>query len=76
MQWFLLWVFKEYHISMLLSNILKQYAGFDRVTSLCRGSSVIEARMVFAYVNGGTDAALDASKVLSFHIYEYISIFY
>ena len=35
-------------------------SSYDRVTSLCRCSSVIEARMVFVYVNGGTDAALDA----------------
>ena len=35
-------------------------SSYDRVTSLCRCSSFIEAGMVFVYVNGGTDAALDA----------------
>ena len=30
---------------------------YNRVTSLCQCSSVIEARNVFVYVNGGADAA-------------------
>ena len=31
-------------------------------TSLCRCSSLSEARKVFVYVNGGTDAAVDAYR--------------
>ena len=32
-------------------------SSYDKVTSLCRCSSVNEARKVFIYVNGGTDVA-------------------
>ena len=32
-------------------------SSYDVVTSLCLYSSVSEARKVFVYVNGGTDAA-------------------
>ena len=35
-------------------------SSYDGDSSLCRFSSVIEARKVFVYVNGGTDAAWDA----------------
>ena len=35
-------------------------SSYDVVTSLCSYSSVSEARKVFVYVNGGTDAAQDA----------------
>ena len=35
-------------------------SSYDGVTSLCWCSSVSEARKVFVYVNGGTDAAWDA----------------
>ena len=34
-------------------------SSYDEVTSLCRCSSVSEARKAFVYVNGGTDAAYD-----------------
>ena len=32
-------------------------SSYNRVTSLCKCSSVSEVRKVFVYVNGGTDAA-------------------
>ena len=35
-------------------------SSYDEVTSLCMCSSFSEARKVFVYVNGGTDAAWDA----------------
>ena len=38
----------------------KPVLSYDRVTSLCRCSSVSEARMAFVYVNGGTDGTWDA----------------
>ena len=39
------------------NNLNKPVSSYDGVTSLCRCSSVIEARKVLVYVNDGTEAS-------------------
>ena len=46
-------------------------------TALCRSSSIREARKVFIYVSGGTDAALDVEwSPYLLMLIEWISIFW
>ena len=47
-------------IWLLISTVNTPVSRYDEVTFLCRCSSVSEARKVFIYVSGGTDAAWDA----------------
>ena len=55
---YLFYLFSNYGPSVdIYINSNTPVSSYDWITSLCGCSSVSEARKVFVYINGGTDAA-------------------